>query len=416
MTLHLVELFNKKAQAHYAKHTGINVDIQNIGKNTDLIAVKEIKHSQEIKPGVWFEKNVVNFRDGNFANTYDLYWNPNQIGLLPAIHSSNRPYSLFNHTKRDPSIISTINGSFYFLTDIADSKPQDMPYDFCIRDNKIIGLPSSDEAIIYIQNDKLHTKEIVAQGMMEIGDNKIQWCGTKSKSRNENKAILYNSKCANIIRIREEKTNVQIGILDNTSIRTPKQEGVFDLVVVKNKAGVLRIKQINKGGGTHFFSGIFILQIKGDVKKFKKGDIVKPLLLDDLKLDSITSGMTIGKKVTDPYFLKSGIGENRDARSIVAEDINGHIHLTVFDGSKYIPGFRGVSAKEIAKFYSRKKYKWAYFLDGGGSTRLIIREHKKLKAYANYIAFRKLKNGMFLWDWRRARQIASSISLHMVKN
>lgn len=417
MSLQFIKSFNKKEQERYAQRTGIVVDIQNIGKNTDLIAVEENAHLQEIKPGVWLKKDVVSFPDGNFTNVYDVSWNPNQIGIVPAIHSSNKPYSLYERVKRDPSIIAEINGSFHFLTDVADKKPHELSYNFCIRENSIFGLPLSDEPIIFIKDNKLHTKEVKAKGTLFIAGKKINWVGAKSKLRKRNSiAVLYNSKCANIITVREKKTNVQIGILDNTTIRTPNANNVFDIVVVKNRSGGLQIKRINPGGGTHYYSGIFILQLRGNAKQFNKGDIVQAELLDGLDLQTITSGITIGKKITDPFFLRPDRVDNRDARSVIAQDTEGHIHFIIFDGSKYIPGFKGVSAKDITPLLTKRKYKWAYFLDGGGSSRLIVRQHRKLGIFANQFAFRKLKSGMFLWDWRRARKIASSISLHSIDN
>lgn len=417
MSTNHIKLFNKKEQEYYALRTGIVVDIQNIGKNTELLAIKEKKHVQEIKPGVWLRKDAITFKDGNFTNVYDFYWNPNQIGIVPAIHSSHRPFSLYEKAKRDTTIIAAINGSFYFLTDVADRKPHDLPYDFCMRNNTIVGLPSSDEPIMYVQNGKLQTKEILAKGTIRIGNEVVTWTGAKSNElKSTGFATLYNSKCANIIKVRHKKTNVQIGILDNATIRTPQDTNVFDIVVVKNKKGDLKIKRINVGGGTHYYSGIFILQMTGSPKRFSVGDSVTPLVLDDLDLQSIASGITIGKKINDPYFLTSELGENRDARSVIAKDTKGFIHFMVFDGSKYIPGFHGVSAKEITPLFSKRKFKWSYFLDGGGSSRLIVREHRRMGVFANQFAFVKQKNGMFLWDWRRARRIASSISLHSINN
>ncbi len=416
MTFDFISQFNHKEQQQYAKRTGIVVDIQNIGKNTGLIAVKEHPHAQELKPGVWLEKKMVEFADGNFTNVYDLFWNPAQIGIAANVHSSNRPYSLYTRFKRDSSMIAAINGSFFFLTDVAETQPHDLPYDFCVRDGKVIGLPSSDEPIVYIQETKLHTIQVKARGVLRIAGKNVMWVGAKSSGRKQlSQARLFNSKCATILKVREKKTNVQIGILDTTTITTPTGENIVDVVVAKRKTG-LYVKQVVTGGGSHFHGGVFILQMQGNVQGFAKGDKVEALELDGLDLATISSGVTLGKKVTDRFFLEAEREANRDARSILAQDKQGYLHFIIYDGSKYVPGFRGVSAKDITPFFGKRNFVWAYFLDGGGSSRLLVREHRKIGIYANQFAFRKVTNGAFLWDWRRARKIASSVSLHTVEN
>jgi hypothetical protein len=413
--------FNERQQQWYAKRTGILVNIQNIGRNKKLIAVKEVHNKEEIRPGLWLKKEVIAFDDGNFSNMYDLQWDTRQIGIFPKIHSSNKSYSIYDSIKRDTSAVATINGTFFYMTDIADTNPHDLQYDFCIREGAIIGLPSGDEPILITKDSTLLAKEIRAKGIIKIQDSSIRWVGAKSgeyEKRNSRTAVLYNSKCANIIKVREKKSGLQIGILDTENIRTPKDAAVVDIVVCADNEGQLRISEINHEGGTHLYSGLFILQITKSKKtlQYKIGDKVEPISLDTIELQNISSGITLGKRIDNEFFLEEERVHIRDARSIIAKDKEGYIHFIVFDGSKYIPGFNGVSANDIKSMFSKNKYAWAYFLDGGGSSRLIVRQSKRLRIFANQFAFRKMNNGMLLWDWRRARKIASSISLHIVNN
>lgn len=407
--------FNRLQQEEYAARTGIQVNIQHIGKNKDLIAVREKKSLREVKPGVWQKKGYLTFEDGNFTNIYDTYWNPRQKGLIPSIDSSNLPFSLLDHVAQDESILAAINGSFYFLADYAEITPQDLPYDFCVRNSKIFGLPSRDEPIIYITNGRLYSKEIKARGIIQIGKKQISWTGSRSisfkKRVSEVDAVLYNSGCCDVIRERHKKTGVQIGILNNKDIYTPHVRGVVDLIIGYDNSHNLKILDIHPGGNTHFFKGTFILQVKKDKKTYHVGEKVTPLNIDTLNLKKIQSGFTVGKRIGNTAFFTPESFNRRDARSVIAKDNNGFIHFTVFDGSKYIPGFNGVSLKDITPYFSPKNYKWAYFLDGGGSSRIIVRNREKLNFYANEFAFTKLKNGTLLWDWQKARRVASAISL-----
>ncbi len=283
------------------------VDIQTIGKNTELLAVKEEKSLKELRPGVWLKKAVIKVGRNNFSNTYDFFWNPNQVGIFPLIHSSNKPYSLYDHVKNHRSILGAINGAYFFLTDIAPRTPHELPYNFCIRDSHIVGLPSSNEPIVFTRDGKLFAKEPKAKGIIRIKNDNITWIGAKNSMsrRTQKTAILYNTRCLEIIKIRHETTGLQFGTLDTIDTVTPISPDVYDIVVCHEKKGTFRITQINPGGGTHYYDGAFILQLQGKTSAYKKGDRVTPLTLDGLDLSTVTSGITIGKRVDDPFSWKS---------------------------------------------------------------------------------------------------------------
>ncbi len=369
---------NKQQQLLYRKEYGINVDIQKLGQNKDLLTTAESETLREVSAGVWIKTSSQTFSQNNFTNIYDLFWDQKSSNIVASIDSSNESYYLKDQVKSDDSVLAAINGAFYFLTDVSDRAPLDLPYDLCIRNGRIFGLPSNDKPIVYVRNNKLYTREPRAQGVIQIGNTEIFWVGKNSASKTHTKAgaVLYNSRCSDIIKSRDPKTNLQIGILDNKRIFTPRDPTVVDLVITLDEAEGLVVSDINKGGGTHYYDGLFILQLKKSAFRFQRGNVVTPLTLDGLNLKSISAAITIGSSVQMPFFLEQERVERQDARSIIAKDNLGHIHLIVFDGSKYIPGFNGVSAKDITPYFSNDKFKWAYFLDGGGSSRLIVREKK----------------------------------------
>lgn len=409
------KFYNKIQQLKYLTRTGIVVDIENLGKNTKCIAVPEKNSLEEIRPGVWFGKSSASLSKDNFANIYDVYYDPKQFDICPKINSSNELYSLADQMEKDPSAIAVINGAFFFLTDFAERQPLDLPYNLWITNNKILGLPSWDQPIAYVENGKLKAQETSAVGTIKINNETLNWVGANSKSKGKENfdAVLYNSKCSDVVKIRQKETNIQIGILDNENIYTPKKSTVTDITIGKDKDNNLIIFDIKKGGGTHFFDGIIILQIENSINTFALGDRVTPLTLDGLDLQKMSTGITIGRSVHDPFFLEKVRVDRQDCRSLIAEDVDGCIHFMAFDGSKYIPGFGGVSAKDLHSFFSADKFKWAYFLDGGGSSRIVVRQNGKLKFLANEFAFRKSENGAIVWDWKKARTLTSSISIRI---
>lgn len=276
------------------------------------------------------------------------------------------------------------------------------------------GLPSSDEPVLYTKNGSLQTREPKARGAIRIGKYTLRWVGARSANAPKpNEAVLYNSYSSTIIKIRDKKTQVQIGILDTDNITTPKDELISDILVALNDDDKLIVTGINLGGGTHFYDGVFVLQVRGNVNKYNVGDEVEALTLDGLKLAGITSGISVGKRIVRPATKRGALQPKRDARSVIAKDVKNNMHFIVFDGSKYIPGFNGVSTKDIYSHFAPDKFKWAYFLDGGGSSRIILKKDDKFKFYANEFAFTKMDDGKHLWDWQNARMIASSIALKM---
>lgn len=413
MNLRQIRHYNHKQQEVYAAKTGIQVDIQNIGKNTRTIALREKNSLKEIRKGVFLKKEVLEFPD-NFVNVYDLYWNQKNSMVEPSIHSEKKPYYMLDYMQSDPSALAVINGSFFFLVDFPEREPKDYPFHFCVRDGKIMGLLSLDEPVLYIQNGELNAKNAKAQGSLKIADTLFNWAGPNRASKKAT-ATLYNSGTAKLIKEFDPKTGVRVGRLDYRYIHTPAKKSATD-IVVNQKRGKLVVSEINAGGGTHFFEGLFILQIKTQENTFKVGDSVTPLVLDGLDLTSITAAITIGKGVRDPYFYTPERIASRDARSVIAKDVFGNIHFMVFDGSKYIPHFKGVSANDISSYLPKEKYEWAYFLDGGSSSRIVVKEGKKETFLANEFAFKKISNEVFLWDSKRHRKLASTIALKLRKN
>lgn len=411
-----VNHFNKRQQIKYLSRTGISVNIQNIGKFTECLAVPVPTSLEEIRPGIWLKKASRELSKGNFTNIYDLSWSSTHANVIPEIHSSNTPYSLVDRLKKDINTVGAINGAFYFLAEVAHRKPLDLPYNLCVREGKVFGLPSSDEPIAYIEDGKLHASEPKAYGTILIGTKQLKWVGRYSRIKPKSlyTATLYNSKCSNVLRYRDPKTNIQVGILDDKNIATPRRRGALDVVVGLDKNENLVVTSLHEGGGTHFFEGLFILQFKKHRGIFQVGEKVAPLTLGKLNLGSMSAGITIRKMKDDPALRRKVRAGTHDARSVLAEDKKGNIHFIVFDGSKYIPGFQGVSIKEILPLFSKRKFKWAYLLDGGGSSRIVAREKvKKIHYLANEFAFRKLKDGQILWDWQNARRLASSISIRV---
>ena len=417
MKIRDIQSYNQKQQQIYKEKTGIDVDIMNIGKNTCSIALQAKPMLEEIEKDVWLKTEVIEFNDGNFTNVYNVSWNHNNPTLTPHIHSTPLPYYQLDAMEDDPSLIASINGTYFFLIDVKEKEPKDFPFHFCISDSKVVGLPSRDEPVIYIKEKKLYSYEPKAMGTIRIAHSTVTWVGSHSVSSTHQSAdmVLYNSASTKLIKEFDKESAVRMAYLNNNDIYTPSSTDVVDLIVNLDINDVLKISDIKYGGGSHYFDGLFILQIKKAHNKYSLGDEVIPQTLDQLDLHHISAGLSIGKNVKDNFFMDPIRENNRDARSVIAKDIRGNIHFIVFDGSKYIPKFKGVSANEVESYFSNDKYEWAYFLDGGSSSRIILKDKDTYRLLANEFAFRKITNQIFLWNWKRYRKIPSIIALKSTK-
>lgn len=407
---------NARQRQRYYKKTGFDVDISMLGKNTQTIVHPAKRSVEEIRNNVWLKVDCITFPDGNFTNVYDLYWNHSSVNLAPYIHSENTPYYLLDAIKKDDQMLAVINGAFFFLVDNKDREPKDFPFHFCIRDGRVMGLLSCDEQVLYVRNNELFAQPLSAFGTMCIGSVIVDWKGFETIEGKElpTDIILYNSGNSKVKKEFDPTTGIRNGFLDHSKIYTQSSSDVVDLVINERSKGELVISHLNDGGGTHFFDGLFILQMPRKNMRFQIGDAVRPLTIGNLDLTGITSGITLNKSVHDPYFYTPERISSRDARSIIAKDKLGNVHFVVFDGSKYVPGFKGISAHDVKDYFSHETYEWAYFLDGGSSSRIIIKDRNQYRFLANDLAFRRIGLDGLMWEPKRHRKLASSIALRIV--
>lgn len=414
----LISVLNFIQKLIYWFESGFFVDIENLGKIQNCVALPEKNTQIQVRSGLWLKESHQSFSEGNLTNIYDLHWDPKKTPFTLDILSSKETYYMADTIENDKNIIAIINGGFFFLSDIPGREPVDKRYNFCMQDGKICGLPVSDDPIVFIKKNEFHAVKTKARGICQIGKEKITWVGAKSSTKHElpDATTLYTARCFSINGIRDPKTNLIIGIPDEKTKATAQKDNVVDLVVNKTLNGDLKVTEINEGGNTHLYEGLFIIQMnKNAIKSITVGQSVIPLTIDTINLENISSGITTGRSVDDPCFYEEKRLNRRDARAVIAKDVDGKMHFFVFDGSKYIPGFKGVSAKDITPFFYPNKYEWAFFLDGGASARIIVRKpNGSLMHLANRFAYRKSKNGKILWNWKRARKIYSSIALRLV--
>lgn len=418
--------------------------------NPNNFAKKINTETYEISPGFSLSCKTIELGDGYFTNMYDITFD-NQDPLIKTKILTRQvpiyPHRIFREnpkkeTKERP--IVAINGAFFFLQDEQlEKNPTEIMYNLNIRDGEVLGLPSVERGALFTNKDgKIVALNIKPKGTIKIGNERLDWIGGEQIAHKhimenipDKEAVLFNSACCTI-QYENPKDKTSLRKLRKDLNKTPEGASITDIVVKKNKDKKLVVTNINQGGGTDFFEGNFILQIKNAEHNnaIKIGDEVTPETIDGVDLSNIDSAMTVGPMVKD--FLKKtdhqinhdpSLGtfppfdpNTRYARSIICEDEEGKIHMIVFDAVPRSQFMKGVTPKEAAE-HIPEKTKWATFLDGGQSSRLTFVNPKNntitdARGNMQYIRLHeKYKTGQgavtedqFLWS-KRGRPLTSMV-------
>lgn len=425
MSIELIEQFNQKQLERYSSRTGTAVNYPQALFDQQTFASKTPFSVKELRAGVLLTSSSLDLGDGSFCNSYDLSF-AGEESLFTRIDSRPHPYYLRRSIINDPSIVATINGGFFFLADKSEFTPQEYPYNLCIRDKHVVGLPSVDMPVAFTKDGKIDVAELKAVGVLDINGESIDWRGVNSRAElSKDSAILYNSAASTIEHVPTEVTGKQRVLVSDANF-TPTTKDGFDLVVDTGEAGLV-VKDIRVGGNTNYFSGVFILQIQDvDPGRYKVGDLVRAENVYTLNLTTVDSAITIGPSVH--HFLEStdhpinndkSLGSNPPfinkplARSVIYKSLDGTTHFQIFDGAPRTEYFKGITPIQLAQSIPHSSVEWVYSLDPGQSARLVTREPDQIGIYGNlhYLRWPKSKNTTFLWGAPSGRSVPSSISL-----
>lgn len=428
MSIELIQEFNRKQAEGYSRKIGqkFSGDTQFL-LSQEPFAIRAQPSVKQLRSGVNLTTASYDLPSGSFTNSYDLAFASDDQSLAVKVDSKPRLYSIRRMLINDRRIIASINGGFFFLADSAQFQPSEYSYNLCIRDKKVVSLPSADRAAVISKDGKIDVVELKAAGNLRIGKGSVDWVGKNSDSAGplNNSAVLYNSACCEVQHMPSERTG-QARVLIAEKNFTPKTKDGFDLVINSDKNGLV-VSSLNTGGNTNYFAGAFVLQIQNqDPAKYKPGDRVDPEHVDFLPLNDIDSAITIGPSVK--HFLKntdhpinsdSSLGSHPPfvdkplARSIIYKTSDGVVHFRIFDGAPRTELFKGVTPSWLANNMPVNHAEWMYDLDPGQSTRLVVREDGEVSSYGNshYMRWPKSENTTFLWSGANGRLVPSSISL-----
>jgi len=363
--------------------------------------VHRIEKSEEIiADGVVLTSKTMELGEGHFTNVYDISFSQDDSSSHAQIATRKTPVYSHRLFAAEEELLAAINGPFFCLHDGDQHRmPDEIIYNANIRDGgKIFGLPSADRPMLYTDKDgKINARECIARGVIEISNQEIHWEGGEKYAHSEklrnsletdtgNKVILFNSACCTI-EYEDKNDKKSLRKLNEKLNKTQKNPYKTDIVVSTQADGTAHITKIQHGGGTDFFEGNYILHMpKTLAENFNLGDLINPKSIDDLELSTIDSAVTTGPPVQhflthddhninhDPslWTFPPFALDARYARSVIYEDKEGAVHMTVFDAVPRSEKMRGVTPKEAAQFIGENN-QWAVFLDGGQSSRITYK-------------------------------------------
>lgn len=431
MSIELIQEFNKRQAKSYSRKIGqeFSGETQSL-LSQEPFAIRAQPSIKHLRSGVNLTTVSYDLPSGSFTNSYDLAFASDDQSLAVRVDSKPRLYSIRRMLVNDRTVIASINGGFFFLVDSAQFQPSEYSYNLCVRDEKVVSLPSADRPAVITKDGKIDVVELRATGNLRIGNSSVDWLGKNSDSANplNNTTVLYNSACCEVQHIPSDRTG-QARVLVAENNFTPQTRDGFDLIINNDENGLV-VSALNPGGNTNYFAGAFVLQIQNqDPSKYKPGDRVHAENIDSIPLKGIDSAITIGPSIK--HFLNNKDHPiNRDvslgshppfqekplARSIIYKTLDGIIHFRVFDGAPRTEFFKGVTPGWLAHNIPVSDAEWMYSLDPGQSARLVTREEGGVSSYGNshYMRWPKSENTTFLWSAANGRLVPSSISLCQV--
>ena len=416
------ELINKinakQADKRKEKEDGVSQEFAFSNQESFAKPIPSVERA--IAPDIRFKQCSIEL-EGGFTNSYEIILQGDN-NFQAKVVTSPKDLALKRRMLNNPEAICGINAGFFFFADVASHLPIDGTFNLCVGDGKIVGLPCVNRPALLVSDGKLTVREIRARGKISIGDKKIRWHGAHSKKVRDG-AVLYNSACCMIEHRLNDRHKEERFLRDDVNT-TPRHSEITDMIVRANTDGQLIVAEINTGGGSDFFAGNFILQMKNDLaQNIRLGDSVVVDMLDDLELSSIQSAVTIGPKVnhfanesTHQINTDKSLGshppfrQKRMARSIIYQDMEGDIHLRIFDGAPKTKNFQGVTPREAAELIG-SNVRWAYHLDPGQSAKLAVSTEEEVQTYSNehYLRLPKRDQVPALWTPKGSRPTTSAL-------
>lgn len=229
-----------------------------------------------------------------------------------------------------------------------------------------------------------------------------------------------------VINHMQDDTNGSVRVLDEYSRYTPviDRDGTIDIGFVYRDDGLFSSTKISHTGMMDIFTNDIIVRCSDkysaeqiEMKVHTIGSLtlgssldgalsVGPMLdVDNFNDHSINSDASLGNK---PPFIDRPM-----ARTLLYE-MDGMVHVRLFDGRPGSEAFNGVTPKEAVDLVKGGgDFEWGCFLDPGQTAKLCIRNEDAIESYGNrhYLKWPSKPGGKYTWTPNVGRPVASAITL-----
>jgi len=430
MSLETIRNYNQRMAEEYCRQHGLDIFNPEMTVESQEVFAHRIHDKEtQLYPGVQLRVQNIDLPDGSFTRSYDVLFNPDDNSLDQSIFTANQPFYLRRLLRNNHQLLTAINAGFFFLTDDVTPQPLERGLNLVVRNRLPMSLPVTNRAAVMEYDGRLRVQEIAARGIIQIGNADVKWIGSRVHEMVNRDSVLYSAASSKIQHIRSSTTGSR-RVLIQKSAKTPENPEMIDVAIsldIQNTSMI--VSKIVDGGGSDFLNSNFTLQIpKSNVRSLLKvGNRVTPLLLDEVDFSHIESAISIGPSI-DHFIYNNDHDINHDpslgsrppfvdrrmARSVIYKDIEGLIHLRVFDGAPRTKSFQGLAPQEVAKLIPPDSVQWAYHLDPGQSSKLVTKPAEgKVESFGNnhYLRGPKNVNQTFLWNGPNGRPVASAITI-----
>ncbi|MBB4893525.1 hypothetical protein FHS39_002556 [Streptomyces olivoverticillatus] len=295
-----------------------------------------------------------------------------------------------------------------------------------IEAGRFVSLPVVDGEAVLCKGGALSMEYVPARGRLVLNGVLLPWAGSRTGRPAE--CFVYGNGNAAISRRQHPVTGSE-RVLDEGSRLTPAmspRDGWVD-IGCRATRGVFVSTDWSAVGGLDIFASDLVLRCPAGLVPRDSRSVVRvlnagPLDADVLPDAAVSVGPSLGLADfgNHPVNRDPSLGDvppfadRRLARIALFQDVEGRMHLCLFDGRPGSRVFPGVTASEARRaIAAHSRFAWGCFLDGGQTAKLVAAEGDSVVGHGNrhYLRWPEDGAGGFVWVPDEGRPVASAITV-----
>ncbi|MFE4664594.1 phosphodiester glycosidase family protein [Streptomyces sp. NPDC056716] len=403
-------------------------DIESLARDQDAFAVRLPETRRALAPGLHLESRSVDLGNGSFTNTHTLQADTRLLRTEAV--SAPEGFHLRNliTTTTSAGAVAAVSGSFSFISDDPRYRPAEPCLDLCIREGKIVSLPTTAKPALLIRDGQPLITTVEATGTLTLAGRPHHWAGSKTPTAAHSDPLTVYGAANCHVRYRDHPRTGFLRSVAPATNTTPLTPDVTDLTLVPDPGGHHRVTTVHPGGGADLFTGNIVLRTHRNPAAGDALESRAPVQITTIGGHStrgFSSALSLGPSAQDAaagrtrawddgYLGTSPFLDTRRARTLIGHREQDLV-LLVLDGTRHATRFLGVTPRETARICETSGLDPArmYHLDGGASSKIAYLSSgiARVAGSMHYLAWPTIPGGPFRWQGLDGRVLRSAVVL-----